>query len=123
MAEDTVGNILGVRGVFEYNNDSSVKYNISLDRSVSLAIGNGLSTIATLPIIRASGRRPIAPRYLLLQQKGNPAVKKKAIVCDLVNSIFLSSAATEVTINSIVYVVTGRVGERRSTLVIEPVTP
>jgi len=28
-----------------------------------------------------------------------------------------------VTINNIVYVVTGRVGEKRSTLVIDPVTP
>jgi len=123
MAEDTVGNILGKRAVFTYQNDSSVAFNISLDRSVSLAVGNDLSTIATLPILRASGRRPIAPRYLLLQQKDSPTVKKKAIVCDLVNSLFLSSAASEVTINNIVYVVTGRVGEKRSTLVIDPVTP
>lgn len=123
MAEDTVGNILGKRGVFVYQNDSSVSYNISLDRSVSLAVGNALSEIATLPIIRASGRRPISPRYLLLQQKDAPTVKKKAIICDLVNSLFLSSAASEVTINGVVYVVTGRVGEKRSTLVIEPTTP
>jgi hypothetical protein len=119
MAEDTVGNILGKRGVFVYQNDSSVSYNISLDRSVALAVGNDLSTNAAFPILRASGRRPIAPRYLLLQQKDAPTVKKKAIVCDLVNSVFLSSAPTEVTINSIVYVVTGRVGEKRSTLVLE----
>ena len=123
MAEDTVGNILGRRGVFVYQTDSSVSYNISLDRSVGLAVGNEISTIGTLPILRASGRRPICPRYMLLQKKDEPSVKKKAIVCDLVNSAFLSSAATEVTINNVVYVVTGRVGEKRSTLVLEPETP
>ena len=123
MAEDTVGNILGERGVFVYQNDSSVSYNISLDRSVSEAIGNDLSTNAAFPILRASGRKPIRPRYLLLQQVDNPRVRKRAIVCDLVNSIFLSSAPTIVTINSIDYVVTGRVGESRSTLVLTEAAP
>jgi hypothetical protein len=120
MAEDTVGNILGERGVFVYQNDSSVSFNISLDRSVSEAIGNDLSTIATLPILRASGRKPIRPRYMLLQQVTNPRVRKRAIVCDLVNSLFLSSAASIVTINGVEFVVTGRVGEARSTLVLTP---
>lgn len=120
MAEDTVGNILGVRGVFIYTSDSSVNYNINLDRSVSLAVGNELSTNGAFPIIRASGRRPISPRYLLCQQNSDPRVKKRIIVGDLVNSVFLSSAATQITINNVPFTVTGRVGEKRSTLVLTP---
>lgn len=123
MAEDTVGNINGPRATFVYINDSSVNYNITLDRSVALAIGNDLSTNAALPVLRATGKRPLEPRYLLLQLKSDPSVRKKAFCGDYTNSNFLSSAATDVTINGVVWTIIGRVGEKRSTLVIDAVPP
>jgi hypothetical protein len=116
---DTVGNRLGNRKTFVYVTDSSVSYNISLDESVSTALGNDPSTNGSLPIIRASGKRPIEPRYVLLALQSDPSVKKKAIIGDYTNSLFLSSARSEVTINSVVWEVTTRVGEKRSNIPVD----
>lgn len=120
MADDTVGNLLGVRGTFTYISDSSVSYKMSQDRSVGLAVGNDLATIAGLPILRVTGRKEISPRYLLCQQDANAKITKRIVVGDPENSIWVSSASTALTINTVAYTVTGRIGEKRSTL---PLTP
>jgi hypothetical protein len=117
---DTVGNRLGPRGTFVYTSDSLIDYNITLDRSVALAVGNTLSTDATLPIVRASGRRPIEPRSLLLALVSDPTITKKAIVSEADNTLFAADGASTVTINGVSWVVTGRVGEKRSTLRLTP---
>lgn len=116
---DTVGNRLGPRATFVYINDTSINHNIRLDESVSEALGNTRSTNSSFPKQRASEKYPQEPRYVLMYLKSNPAIKKKAIVCDYTNPIFLSSAATEVTINSVVWVVSARIGEKRSTLPVD----
>lgn len=120
MAEDTVGNVLGVRGVFDYANDSGVTFKMQQDRSVALAVGNAITTVANLPTLRVTGRREISPRYLLCQQVVNPKIKKRVVVGDVENALWTSSASSSVTINALVYTVTGRIGEKRSTL---PLTP
>lgn len=116
---DTVGNRLGPRKTFVYVNDSSINFNISLDESVATAVGNDPSTNGALPILRATGKRPLEPRYFLLELKTDPSVRKKAICCDYTNSLFLSSARSEVTINGVVWVIVGRVGEKRSNLPVD----
>lgn len=116
---DTVGNRLGPRKTFVYINDGSVNFNISLDESVATAIGNTPSTNGAFPVIRATGKRPIEPRYILLALKSDPNIRKKAYCCDYTNSLFLSSAPTEVTINGVVWVATARIGEKRSTLMVD----
>lgn len=116
---DTVGNRNGPRKTFVYITDGSVSRNISLDESVGVAIGNTPSTNSGFTELRATAKRPIEPRYLLLALKSDPSIKKKAICCDYTNSIFLSSLATEVTINSAVWVVTARIGEKRLTLQVD----
>lgn len=117
---DTVGNRLGPRGTFVYTSDSLVEYNISLDRSVSIAVGNTLSTDAALPNVRASGNRPIEPRYFLLALTATPTIKKKAIVCDADNTTFAADGASTLTINGVSWTVTGRVGEKRSSVRLTP---
>jgi hypothetical protein len=117
---DTVGNRLGPRATFEYTSDSLLDYNISLDRSVGLAVGNSLATDADLPVLRASQSRPISPRYVLLALQSNPAVKKRAIVSAADSTLFTSTGATVVSINSVNWIVTGRVGERRFPLRLTP---
>lgn len=123
MADDTIGNLLGPRKTFVYQSDSSVSYNITLDSSVSTALGNDASTNGALPVLRATAARPLRPRYVLMQLKSDPKVRKKAIICDLVNSNFLSSAALDVTINNVVWTIVGRVGEKRSALTVDDATP
>lgn len=120
---DTVGNRLGPRKTFVYINDSSVSYNVSLDESVSLALGNSPSTNGSFPVLRATAKRPLEPRYFLLERKTDPSVRKKAICCDYTNSLFLSSARSEVTINNVVWVIVGRVGEKRSNLPVDEPPP
>lgn len=116
---DTVGNRLGPRKAFVYFNDSSVQFNILLDESVATAIGNTPSTNAALTRIRATGKRPLEPRYLLLALKSDLSIRKKAICCDYTNGLFLSSIASEVTINNVPWIITGRIGEKRSSLIVD----
>lgn len=113
---DTVGNLLGPRAVFVYVTDGGTSYNIQLDDSVSSAIGNAESS-TDLPVIRASGRKPFQPRYLLLSLDSNPTVKKTAIVCAVANPLFASDTSGSVTINGVAWSITGRVGEKASFLV------
>lgn len=120
---DTVGNRTGPRKVFVYITDGSVNMNIVLDESVATAIGNTPSTNSAFPRIRASQRFPIEPRYLLLALKSDPSVRKKAICCDYTNTNFLSSVATEITINGVIWVVTARIGEKRSTVLVDDPPP
>lgn len=113
---DTVGNRLGPRAVYEYVTDGGTSYNIQLDASVANAVGNDEST-TNLPVIRATGRRPYEPRYILLALNSNPSITKRAIICDVDNSLFARDAAGTVTINAVAWNITGRVGEKASYLV------
>ena len=121
--EENEGNVLGPRGTFTYEAGNGVTYNISLDRSVSLAVGNALSTNAALPVITSSGVIPLSPRYILIKSVDEPSKRKRVIIGDPTNSMFASAASSNVTINGEVFVVTGRVGEKSRTLPIDPVDP
>lgn len=116
---DNVGNRLGPRKTFTYTNSAGVTFNIRLDESVGTAVGNTASTNGALPILCPS--RFLEPRYILLQLDSDPAVRKTAIIGDVANSLFASTAASEVTINGVLWKVTGRVGEKSSTLPVDSV--
>ncbi len=116
---DAVGNRNGPRAVFVYETDSVKTRNLIQDESVGLAIGNTKSTDGEVDILRASGKRPIEPRYILLALKSDTSVRKRAIVGKNDNTLFAADGPSEVTINSVVWVVTGRVGEKRSTVFVE----
>lgn len=113
---DTVGNRLGPRAVFVYTTDGGTDYNVQLDESVGTAVGNDESS-TNLPVIRAGGRKPFALRYLLLALASDPTITKTAIICDVANPLFASDVSGTVTINTAVYNITGRVGEKASFLV------
>ena len=117
--EDAVGNALGPRATFVYESDQGVSYNFTADRSVGLAAGNVLSTNAGLPILKTSQTRPIKPRYILIVDTDEPTKRKRVVIGDPANSLFASNANSTVTINSETFSVTGRVGEKRSTLKVE----
>lgn len=113
---DSVGNRLGPRAVFNYETDGGTNYNIQLDESVGTAVGNSESS-TNLPVIRASGRKPFQPRYILLALGSDPTITKTAIICDVANPLFARDTAGTVTINSVAWNITGRVGEKASFLV------
>lgn len=120
MAEDSAGNVLGRRGVFVYESDTGLSYNMRLDRSVAEAVGNDTATNASLPNMPASQQFPLRPRYILLEQQNDPSVKKRVIIGDIENALYQSNQPSVVTINGVPFVVTTRVGERRSVLKLDP---
>lgn len=113
---DTVGNRLGPRAVYVYVTDGGTSFNIQLDKSVASAVGNIEST-TNLPTLRASGRKPIQPRYILLSLVSDPTVTKRAIICDASLPLYDRDSGGTVTINSVPWNVTGRVGEKASYLI------
>ncbi len=121
--DDTSGNVLGRRGTFVYESDTGISYNVSLDRSVSTAVQNDLSTNGQLPVLRASQSFPLKPRYILVERNDDPSITKRIIIGDIENALYQSSAPSPVTINGVQYTVTTRVGERRSVLKVDPVEP
>lgn len=120
---DSVGNRLGPRKTFVYITDGSVNRNIVLDESVATALGNTPSTNSGFARIYVSAGEDIKPRYVILALKSDPTVKKKAVICDYTNSLYLTSVATEVSINNVIWVVTARIGERRLTLQVDDPPP
>lgn len=118
--EDNAGNVLGPRGTFTYETDQGVTYNITQDRSVGEAVGNTISTNAALPVLPISATKPIKPRYILVVDSDEPTKRKKIVIGDPTNSLFASAASATVTINGETFEVTGRVGEKRSTLRLTP---
>lgn len=116
---DTVGNRLGPRATFIYTTDSGVDFNISLDESVSEAVGNPRSTQALLPVIRASQSRPIQPRYFRVQLASDSRVTKSIICCDPTALNWINNNAATITINNVAYIITARIGEQRSVLKVD----
>ena len=113
---DTVGNRNGPRAVFVYTTDGGTAYNVSLDDSVATAAGNPESS-ANNPAIRATGRRPFQLRYILCSLQSDPTITKKVTVCNAANLLFARDVAGVININSVVWDITGRVGEKASFLV------
>lgn len=111
---DTVGNRLGPRAVFTYETDALEVVSYVADRSVGLACGNVLSENPGRPI--SVNSRYLRARYVLLQLESDPTVKKKVIIGDRENTLFAGDSSQEVTINSVVWQTTGRVGEAVSFL-------
>lgn len=124
MAEDTAGNVLGKRATFVYTTDGSEDVVFQQDRSVGLAVGNVLATSSTRPT--SVNGKYLRGRYLLLQGKDDPSLKKRVIVGKIDNSSFAAEGSTEITINGVVFVTTGKVGEAVTFLRVsegEPATP
>lgn len=117
---DSVGNRLGRRAVFVYQTDSGTAFNMRLDESVALGVGNDRSTDATRAALPASQSFPIRPRYVLLSLNSDPQVTKRAIVGDVDGALWTAEGGTQVIINAVTWTVTARVGERRSTLRLVP---
>jgi len=117
---DNVGNRLGPRKTFVYESDSIISYNIQLDESVATACGLAASTNGSLPILRATQKWPLKPRYIILALESDPNVTKRAIIGTNDNSLYASNGPTVVVINGVNWVVTTRVGERRSVLTVDP---
>lgn len=106
---DTVGNRLGSRAAFDYETDDGESVLMVQDESVGEAVGN---VKATTPQRATSvNSKYLRGRYILVQSKTDPDVKKKIVIGDPTNTLYASDSSSEVTINGVVFVTTGRVGE------------
>ncbi len=121
MADDTSGNTLGPRATFVYQTDSQEDIVYQADRSVGLAVGNVLATTAQRP--SSINTRYLQGRYVLVEAQNDPSVRKKIFIGDPLNTLFAADSSQNVTINGVVFVTTGRVGERVSFLTVEEETP
>lgn len=119
LDDDNQGNILGERATFVYVTNGGVSYNITQDASVAVAVGNALSTDASAPILRASQRRGIRARYVLLEGQTAPEKKKRVIIGSPTNPL-MTGTQLEVSINAETYRVTQTVGELVNRLRVQP---
>lgn len=113
LIDDSVGNVLGERGVFVYTDDAGNAYNMTQDASNAAAVGNVVATLANAPVIRTSQARPIKPRYILLSDTATGLRRKKVVIGASNNALFAGVTGT-VIINGVDYQVVTRVGERQS---------
>ena len=111
---DTVGNRLGRRATFLYITDSLEEVAYTGDRSVGVAVGNTIPANPGRPT--SVNSRYLRGRYVLVQQKDDPTVRKRITIGSADNTLFAGDSAQEVTINGVVFVTTGRVGEAVSFL-------
>ncbi len=111
---DTVGNRLGPRATFTYTTDSLEEVSYVQDRSVGLAVGNVLATNPGRPTSVRS--RYLKARYVLVEQVSDPTIRKRIVIGEADNTLFAADSSQTVTINSVVFQTTGRVGEAVSFL-------
>lgn len=103
----------GSRRWFGYRGDDGKIYNVELDESVAES-GLGFTTVdRERPAITVSARRPLKPRYILAQRKGQPAVRRRYIVGSL-DALKTLIEDGEIEIDDIEWLITGAVGEKRS---------
>jgi hypothetical protein len=114
---DNVGNRLGPRATFEYETDALETILYQQDRSVGEAVGNTIATTAARP--SSIDGRYLRGRYVLVEAKDDPTVRKRIFIGKNDNTLFAADESQEVTINGVVFVTTGRVGERVSFLKVE----
>lgn len=119
LDDDTQGNVLGERVTFVYTANNGQVYNMVQDASVGVAVGNVLSTDADADIVSASERRGLKLRYINVEGQTEPEKKKRIVIGSPTNPLF-TGAATTVSINSVTFRVQTIVGERRSTLRVQP---
>lgn len=119
LEDDTQGNVLGERVTFVYTANNGQVYNMVQDASVGVAVGNVLSTDADADIVSASERRGLKLRYINVEGQTEPEKKKRIVIGSPTNPLF-TGAATTVSINSVTFRVQTIVGERRSTLRVQP---
>jgi len=115
LLDDTVGNVLGERATYVYTTDGGVAHNMTQDAGNATGVGNVLSADADAPILRTSQARPIKPRYILVAGPGTGLRRKKVVIGSATNTAFNGTDST-VTINTVVYTIVTRVGERNSRL-------
>lgn len=119
FTDDTVGNVLGERATFNYQTDAGVLYNMTQDSTVASAVGNDESTNANLPTIQVSAKRPIKPRYVILEGVDNPEIRKRVVIGAADNALMLGTTNT-VALNGINLRVATIRGEGRTKLKVAP---
>lgn len=112
LIDDTLGNVLGERRTYVYTTDAGVEYNMDIDNSIAVAVNNTPSTDATLPGLRVSQKRPLAPRYILIQDTATQNIKKRVVIGSVTNPLFTGEDTT-LTINGTAFEVTSSQGEKR----------
>lgn len=115
LIDDTQGNVLGERETFLYTSDNGRQYNMDLDNSLSLPVGNSPSTDASLDAVNATATRPFKPRYINVVASNDDNIRKQIVVCSATNPLFVGTAST-FTANGVEFTVLSSVGERRSRL-------
>ena len=113
LVDDVAGNVLGERRPFQYVADNGTEYNVELDNSIAVAVGNDESTDAGLDRVSVSGRLPLAPRYINVVATGDDNIRKRVVIGSATNPLFVGTSSS-FTANGVTFSVLSSRGERRS---------
>lgn len=103
------GNILGRRSYYTYTDDEANDYSIQMDDTLAAAVG------ATLGATDPAPPRRFRPRRLFVERSVDGVIKRKELVVTDVNFAgYASNVSTNVTIDGLVWITTGRKGEALS---------
>lgn len=115
LIDDTQGNVLGERRTYRYISDNGTEYNVDLDNSIAVAVGNTPSTTPDLDVLSVSGTRPLAPRYVNVVATADDNIRKRVVITSPTNPLFTGTTST-FTANGIGFTVLSSRGEKRPRL-------
>lgn len=112
LTDDNLGNVLGERRTYIYESDDGTQYNMDVDNSIHVTVGNTPSTDGSLPGLKVNQKRPLQPRYILAESVAEPEIKKRIVIGDRDNPLFLGTTS-RFTANGTEFRVTSSNGEKR----------
>lgn len=115
LIDDSQGNVLGERYTALYTSDKGTQYNMELDGSIGVAVGNSPSTNGALDAIAASGTLPLRPRYINVVASADDNIRKRIVVCSPTNPLFVGTTSV-FTANGVEFTVLSSRGEQRPRL-------
>lgn len=115
LTDDNQGNVLGERKTFLYTSDRGTQYNMDLDNSLGLPVGNTPSTDGSLDAISATGTLPLKPRYINVVATNDDSIRKRIVIGSPTNPLFLGTTST-FTANGVEFTVLSSRGEQRPRL-------
>jgi len=107
------GQFLGSRKAYTYTKDDGSDIVICIDATLGDVSGNGLSALTTAANLPGKPQR-FTPRVVFWQGVLNGKVKRKQIVCNAGAALYTNAGSSNLTVDGVAGVTTGRRGEKQS---------
>ncbi len=107
------GQFTGSRQAYTYTMDDGNDIVICLDQTLGSVAGNGLTALTSAANLPGKPQR-FSPRVVFWQGTLNGKIKRKQLVCNVGSSLYGNSGSSNLTVDGVAGVVTGRRGEQQS---------